>query len=122
MSVKWLILAVVTVAAIVACHPPQEPVPPDRMQEPKPQASPQRENPPGPVIHIIKYDLINQKVISVTEESTGLTSDIVFKVINGIPEPLKDKVIRRVDSIQILSDIASPHCTCYDYMCVGSNC
>jgi hypothetical protein len=92
------------------------------MQESKPQPSSPRGSPQGSVIHTIKYDLINQRVISVTEESSGLSSDRVFKVFNGIPEPLKDKVIRRVDTIQILSDIASPHCTCYGYMCVGSNC
>jgi len=107
-SVKWLILVVAIIVIAVAClHYP------NRVSN-----AGTEEKSDGKIVHTIRYDVISQKVISVTDEA-GITVDKPVEVINGVPAPLQGKRINRADSIQVLSSIASHGCTCYWGTCVG---
>jgi hypothetical protein len=107
-DVKWLILLVAIVVISVAClHYPNSV-----------SNAGTEEKVTGQIVHTIRYDVINQKIISVTDEN-GVTVDKMVEVVNGIPVLLRGKRISRADTIPVLSTIASNGCTCYWGTCVG---
>lgn len=72
-------------------------------------------------IAVIRYDVRNQRVLSVTDGLTGKAYGEV-KVINGVPGPFLrvEHKITRLDVLQVISDVASPGCTCIGNFCWGS--